>query len=410
MGRGRIRLYRYVVAYELASDGRLIPLGPPQSRVPAAGEARLYRAIAGCAKADDAAIVALASRYGPLGPTASGGTLEDERLLGYRLGISCSDLIADLGELDRWLASGGMSVAVPARLAPAAQLLVAVAQMDPQILESLLHGTQGAALPAEERARTRQGLWSEGLSALARHDALLSAADHPFCGDEPAHVAVPAGVTQHRLRLARQLLITTFGAMGGEGGLGAVYEPGGLARWATLLNLYSSVQETPVLTPESADAWRTAASELAMWQTVVRLLNAPKVGQQAGPQLREALLGLQRYAAIDQQDCTRRGVAAADAADRLRIEAEALLTLRLQQVGAWPFPEGEAVGTFARALWSLWPRITGHQPSRRCRWREGCQRLLPDHGHGNRRYCEEHRREAARQRAQRNRDRKLAER
>ena len=85
-----------------------------------------------------------------------------------------------------------------------------------------------------------------------------------------------------------------------------------------------------------------------------------------------------------------------------RGSAASLLALRLQQVEVWPRPDDYMVGTFGRALWSLWSPITGKRAPRRCQWRAGCTRLLPDGAHGNRRYCGEHRREVNRERAARN--------
>jgi hypothetical protein len=85
-----------------------------------------------------------------------------------------------------------------------------------------------------------------------------------------------------------------------------------------------------------------------------------------------------------------------------RASLRAKLLLRLQHVDAWPFPTGELLGTFPRALWSLWQPITGHRPERRCTWPE-CTHLLPADAHGNRHLCDDHRLEALRLRSERNR-------
>jgi hypothetical protein len=405
-------MYRLVVAYELAADGALLPVGPPSARVPATGEGLLYRSIAACAEADDAAIVAAASHFGPLGPTGVTASIGDERTVGWLLGGRMSDLFADMSELDRWLASGGgITVSIPARLSTAAYVVVSFACMEPEMLTALLRLTEDERLPSETRAHTRARLWEEGLAALARYEAMIEAnPSNPALGDEPVRVLVPPSITAQRLRLTRRLLLTTWRAMGRDGGPGAVLEHGSLGRFATLLSQYAGVQQTPLMPPENVNAWRTAAAELATWQEAVRLLRALAAGHTVAPMLRPVLTNLCGFAGISNCEGSRRPPAAADAHDQLRGEAASLLTLRLQQLDAWPLPEEEAVGAFGRALWSLWPPITGKQPDRRCQWREGCPRLLPDDGHGNRRYCEVHRKEAARERAQRNRNRRRADR
>jgi hypothetical protein len=40
-------------------------------------------------------------------------------------------------------------------------------------------------------------------------------------------------------------------------------------------------------------------------------------------------------------------------------QARELMAMRLRQVDAWPYPSGEQLGTFARALWSVWQRLIG---------------------------------------------------
>ncbi|HEY5433767.1 MAG TPA: hypothetical protein VIK13_00915 [Candidatus Limnocylindrales bacterium] len=88
-------------------------------------------------------------------------------------------------------------------------------------------------------------------------------------------------------------------------------------------------------------------------------------------------------------------------------QPKALLTLRLQQVDAWPYPSGEQLGTFGRALWTVWPRLVQQSPQRRCTWPE-CTTFLPVGAHGNRQHCDEHRREAPRLRSARQRQRARA--
>jgi hypothetical protein len=145
------------------------------------------------------------------------------------------------------------------------------------------------------------------------------------------------------------------------GGTAALIAPGSLGRLATELRPYFGPNDLPLYPAESVAAWRSACRELAEWTRAV-----------SGP---------------------------AEQLDQDRPTLSALLVYRLQQVDAWPFPAGELLGTFPRALWSLWAPITDSRPPRRCAWFESCPTVLPSTAHGNRRYCPIHVREAARQRA-----------
>lgn len=147
--------------------------------------------------------------------------------------------------------------------------------------------------------------------------------------------------------------------------------------------------------------WRRAAAELSVWAEAVRLRRALNAGRDAVEPLQGVLAQLRRYARLDGADATSPPSSRATAPATPRTAAAALLTLRLQQVDAWPLPAGEVVGAFARALWSLWGPITGKQALRQCQWREGCARWLPADAHGNRQYCREHQKQALRDRARR---------
>ena len=136
--------------------------------------------------------------------------------------------------------------------------------------------------------------------------------------------------------------------------------------WATSLQPY--IEENIVPT-ETLSAWRQAATGLQTWTAILRATRTANPAEISQP--------------------------------------KALLTLRLQQVDAWPYPSGEQLGTFGRALWTVWPRLVQQSPQRRCTWPD-CATLLPVGAHGNRDYCDQHRREAARLRSARTRQRTRA--
>jgi hypothetical protein len=140
--------------------------------------------------------------------------------------------------------------------------------------------------------------------------------------------------------------------------------PDSLGRFATSIQPYI---EENIIPTETVSAWRQAATELQTWTAILR---------------------------------------AARTASQAEIsQAKSLLTLRLQQVDAWPYPSGDQLGAFGRALWTVWPRLVGQAPQRGCSW-EGCSTLLPPGAHGNRQRCDEHRRECDRLRAADNRRRR----
>jgi hypothetical protein len=263
---------------------------------------------------------------------------------------------------------------------------------------------ENPSLSASDRTRLRRTFWDEGFQALTRYDSPDNiTAGQGDQGEPLVYVTVPPGVGTGGLLHARELLRLTFAAMGRDGGVSAAVEPGGMAGFVMLMSQYQSGQEVAPLLPHSVADWRRAGEELANWSEAVRLLRGLEAGRRFADQLGGVLDKLSEFAGVG--PTVRSGHAAATGAtiDSLRGSAAALLTLRLQQVGAWPLPQDDPVGAFGRALWSLWRPITGKRALIRCRWRDGCSRLLPDGAHGNRRFCDDHRREAARERAARNR-------
>jgi hypothetical protein len=103
------------------------------------------------------------------------------------------------------------------------------------------------------------------------------------------------------------------------GGLADLIPPGTLGRLATEFRPYLSEGDLPLYPAESVTEWRKACRELAEW-----------VDELARP----------------------------DATDR-RPGLRASLLYRLQSIDAWPLPTDELLGTFPRALWSVWEPVTG---------------------------------------------------
>jgi hypothetical protein len=355
-------LQRLTLSYDLADDGRLVARDLPARLVSAKGEGALYRRIAALANGTDAAIAAAAARYGPLGPVRP-LSIPDRALFVWAMGEQFRQHMLGIGRLRLWVASGGQTP-IPGRLAPSAHLLAAVAETDPVLSQRLLDlftGNGPLLASDQERERLTQAFDEQEqvmLAAIGRRERLLS--KQVKKGDAHVRVSPKPGTGRYLGLTARYLRVLV--AKAEEAGTTAtLIPPDSLGRFATSLQPY--IEENIVPT-ETVSAWRQAATELQTWTAILRATRTANPAEISQP--------------------------------------KALLTLRLQQVDAWPYPSGEQLGTFGRALWTVWPRLVHQSPQRRCTWPD-CATLLPAGAHGNRDYCDEHRREAARLRSARRR-------
>jgi hypothetical protein len=356
-------LDRLELTYELAEDGRLVPRDLPARRVPARGEGALYRQIAALADAPDTAIAAAASRYGPLGPLGL-LPLTDPAAFIWAAGELLRQTVLDIDRLGPWIDARG-NTAVPARLARSAHILAALAETDSALAQRLVDlFTQGrlSDLPDEEGQQLLQAygvqhhVW---LQAIARRAHLI--VEHLNMADAHVRVIPKPGRGRYLALAARYLPLLVANAQE-LGPIAAIVPPDSLAR--VLTTLQPDFEEN-LVAPETVTGWRQAATELQGWATTIRAARSASPAQIS--------------------------------------EAADFLTLRLQQVYAWPYPSGQPLGAFGRALWTVWPRLLQQPPQRRCTWPDHCATLLPPRAHGNRHYCDAHRREAARTRSARRR-------
>lgn len=357
-------IYRLSLTYTLDEDGLLVAQ-VPAAKIAVGDEGALYRRLAELADADDAAIVAAATRYGPLGPTARVAVADQPAFL-WALDASVRSNLRNMRLLRAWIAHGG-STPIPGHLAPVAHALACVAEADDgtvgRVVEILTDGPPSTDLERLTLDARLDRVEHRIYTRLSRRARLMNA-QHAK-GDRAVRVAVAPQAARRLPTAAKHWKFLTENALQ-LGGVGVLIPPGSIGRLATELRPYFNQSDLPFHPEENIQAWRGACRELARW---VVDLSKP----------------------------------VADPADR-RATLTALLVLRLQQVDAWPYPTGDLLGTFPRALWSLWQPVTGRRPQRPCTW-PGCAVLLPPDSHGNRRFCDLHRRMAARDRAAQNRAR-----
>jgi hypothetical protein len=361
-----IGLYRLSLTYKLGEDGLLVPESLPAAKVPVLGEGALFRRLAKLADADDAAIVAAATRYGPLGPTTRVAVADQPAYL-WALDGAVRNNVRKVRLLRAWIAYGGRTP-IPGHLAPVAHALASVAEADDgtaaRMVEILTDGPPPTDLERATFDTRLDRLEHRIYAGLSRRARVLNA--HYAKGDRMVRVAVAPQASRQLPASAHQwrVFLETASKFGS---VGELIPPGSIGRLATELRPYFNQDDLPLYPQESIKAWRDACRELAGW---VDELSKPDAASTDG-----------------------------------RAILTALLVLRLQHVDAWPYPTGDLLGTFPRALWSLWRPVTGRRPQRPCTWL-GCTRLLPADAHGNRRYCDEHQRVAHRERAARNRARR----
>jgi len=284
-----------------------------------------------------------------------------------------------------------------------AHIVALAATIEPPLLAALGDAARGKGSLTEAEGWRLLQVCYDRLAVLFR--AAPSIIAQCQRGEELVRVDLPSGVTRAALGTVYDAANRLVGVIVGDGGLSQWLTPGWLGRLLVVVNGMSTPETWPLFVLETVAGWRTAADEMSAWRQAVSLLHTESRWTTDEPARLAALERLRRFAGIPQLPPDDGAVTdgAARNPDHYRTALTSLLVRRLEQNDAWPRPaRGVPVGTLGRALWSLWPRVTGQRPPRRCAW-VGCQSDLPADGHGNLRYCDVHRREAARLRAAKNR-------
>lgn len=155
--------------------------------------------------------------------------------------------------------------------------------------------------------------------------------------------------------------------------------------------------------------WRQLAKECVAWMEAIHALASAPSGREQLPRWRARMRGLVERIESDLADGTdvrADPVPEVELRSVMRVRARLLrlLAQRSHEAGLPVLPPDGVLGTEARTLISIDRALRSGAPVRQCSWPGGCSETLPPGSHGNRRYCDAHRSEAARLRVARNRD------
>ena len=345
------------VRYALGPEGTLVATGPPDRELVARDEATLYRRLTALRDASDDVIVAAASRYGALGPVSRLRPPDPELYL-WLLAQGMRSQSDWLTELRRWVATGG-TVRIPARLAPTARMVVAFADLDPEVTAAIHQLLTGARDPVDlpDRFTERAG------EALLAYEGAVDATTETFrtwISDPEALVLVKVHPgARSRLANSAALVRAIFEVAMASGGYPAL-DSHSFHSLAVEVSPYGVAPIFGLGGADTIESWRTASAELQLWADALRDLRALRRGGSAArtPALAPIQLAAGLPAALVSVDRSF-----TDPAD-LSAALATLLTFRLRRIGAWPYPADQLAGTFARALWGLWGPITDQRPPR----------------------------------------------
>lgn len=155
--------------------------------------------------------------------------------------------------------------------------------------------------------------------------------------------------------------------------------------------------------------WRRLARECVAWMEVVDALASAPSGRAQLPRWRSQMRTLVERIESDLAEGPNGRTDPVPEVElrsvmRVRARLLRLLAQRSHAAGFPGLPPDGVLGTEARTLISIDRALRSGAPILQCSWPGGCSATLPPGSHGNRRYCDAHRSEAARLRVARNRN------
>ena len=281
--RGNVGLYRLALTYRLEEGGLLVADQLPAEKVPARGEGALYRRLAALADAGDDALVAAASRYGPLGPTGPTSVVDRPAYL-WAAERSLRTSLRNVRLLRTWLAHGG-TTPIPGRVAPVAHLLAAIAEADTdgamaRLAELIGEGDTRTELERSTFERKVGRLEHRLYAGIGKRAARMNR--QAARGERMVKVDVHP-TARPRLRMGATHWRALMDKASEYGGLAELIPPGTLGRVATEFRPYLSEGDLPLYPAESLTEWRKACGEMARWVDELSAVASP------GHEQREAL-------------------------------------------------------------------------------------------------------------------------
>jgi hypothetical protein len=380
---------RLVTNYVATPDGSLVKaVGASWRAEHALGEADLHRRLAAISPSSGAVATA-ASKYGPL-----------------RLGADIAHIIPDatwnevglgLGQasLAEWIAAEdwvdrGCAGPTPPILVQHRQLVLAIAAWPPALRRGI-----GLSLDRADAAEIEQAA-READQELGTLDAVsfMTSIANSFGGS--ADITSPWPVDREGLEWAVHYAVRVQSMLGGLEPMPAEVERGLVVRVAITAgaDLLQPIEEglsednilgrlVKHLREETTDGWLLVSREMAAWVAAIQLRKQADRGRlRAGiTDLRSLVDLLLDGVAFGTEDAHTTG----ELESLLRPRFQAKLEARLQAAGAWPYPADRVIGTYARALWSVWFEFTDDRPPQRCAT-PACDGSFP--AHGSRRYCD----------------------
>lgn len=391
---------RLATEYEATPEGELRPRAGAAWRVERAlGERDLHRRLAALADAAPTKIVRAASTYGPLRLGAELARVVPDGAwdeLGMVLGQAA---LPEWTEAVDWL-DRDCAGPIPAVIATALPILRALASIPAPVrayIDLLFAGAD---------ATTRRALAAEieahgGFDAGALQSALAGSIMELAAQGSPSAMDAARPCEDAALGWAIRRFTTLQSVLAGLSAPPPGVDPHGLVFGAvtTMSDALTPLEQSEDSVPEverlvrelhreTLDGWYQVAKDLADWVEAIDLRALADLGGLTTSDvasLRRLLASLLDDVRDGAEDAPTAGELEALLRPRFRLRLER----RLQAGGVWPYPADRIVGTYWRALWAAWTEFTDERPRQRCA-EPGCAATF--RAHGNRLYCDVHRR------------------
>jgi hypothetical protein len=397
---------RLVTEYVVGADGVLHAARAGAWRLEGAtGETDLHRRLAALPRTP-AAITRAASTFGPLRLHADLVAVIPHAAWDEMGVVTAQSALPDWADVTDWMA-GGCLDPMPTAFVQAMPLIRVLARLPEPVrgyATLLMDGAPRRRLAtAAAEAQRELGHW-DSASATAE---IINAIDHVAAAGGPLALesgskaaGLPTPCEDHALAWAIRLYLWVEDLLAGYGAPPLGLDISGIlgssiSALPDLLRPLETVGDEDnilgrliaQLRTESLDDWYAVADQMAHWVVAIDIRKRADAGRmEAGEvaRLQELVPALLDGVTEGLDGATTAGELTALLVPRLERRVRRLL----EQARASPYPADRPVGTYVRALWSVWMELTDARPPQRCA-ASVCQQTFP--AHGNRLYCDRHR-------------------